>query len=420
MTASQRVKDLGRDAGFHLVGITSADKLTVEGARYLEWISEGRHGDMGWITPDRAERSADPRSVLPEARSVICVALAYRAPGSHSVGPIMGRVARYAWGRDYHTVLGERLQTFVAALRDEFGGEHRWYVDTGPLMERALAARAGVGWYGKNTNVLTERLGSWVVLGEIVSTLELEADEPLQRTCGSCRLCMVACPTGALGPAYTIDGRTCISYLTIEHRGPIPRQLRSSMGNWVFGCDICQEVCPPSMEPYLATPDARRSWARELRAQIATPISTGTHAPSTVTDTPPADNGPTPLSGEIAHRELDLLWLLQLTHDAYVEEFRGTAIKRAKVWMLRRNAAIALGNVGGTDCVEPLTSAMVGDEHPLVRGHAAWALGQIAVRHPAAGISARLSHALEIEQDGEVRLEIRLALEESEQAGPRD
>ena len=404
------IKRLGREAGFDLVRIAAATALHQERARYLRWIEQGRQGEMRWITPDWADRSSDPGRTLPEARAVICVGLAYWKGAPPADASSSGRVARYAWGRDYHAVLGEQLQLYAAALRERFGGEHRWLVDTGPLMDKAIAARAGLGWYGKNTNLLTERFGSWVVLGEIMTTLAIEPDAPLRRDCGACRLCLLACPTGALGPDYSIDSRKCISYLTIEHRGAIAPELRPSMGSWVFGCDICQDVCPPAMQPYLRTPSQRRAWARGVRRQIGRPGRETSDVDQT--DDRDAQREPAvgnPLFATGTRPALDLTWLLQITHEEYVGAFRGTAMRRAKAWMLRRNAAVALGNVGGPGALPALARALETDEHPIVRGHSAWALGRLACRHDV-DVSNVLESALETESDASVRREIEGAL----------
>jgi epoxyqueuosine reductase len=307
----------------------------------------------------------------------------------------------------------QRLERLVEGLRAEFGGDHRWYVDTGPVLERAHAARSGIGWVGKNTNLLTASFGSFVVLGEIITTLEIEPDRPIDQGCGSCRLCVVACPTGALGPEYTIDSRKCISYLTIEHRGPIPPQYRPLIGSWVFGCDICQEVCPPTMTRFLHSRDERRQWAEELR------IYTGhVNVPARSPSEPRLPGPDHPLFGDGVRPSVDLLWLLRLTQPQYVEAFRGSAIKRAKAWMLRRNAAVALGNVGTPNVIEAVACAMAHDEHPIVRGHAAWALGRLSVRHRVNHASDMLAAALEEETDTMVRTEIDLALLTALGSGP--
>ncbi len=270
MTGDARaVKELGREAGFDLVRITAASPLHEERARYLAWLEQGRQAEMKWMTADRAAVSSTPEAALTGAKSVVCVGLSYWAGHREPPVPGSGTIARYAWGRDYHAVLGDGLKKLAGRLREAMGGDHRWYVDTGPVMDKALAARSGLGWYGKNTNILTSEFGSYVLLGEILTTLELAPDAPLGRDCGACHLCSTACPTGALGPDYSIDAGKCISYLTIEHRGAIPLELRSAIGSWVFGCDICQDVCPPTMLPHLRTSAARREWSQEVRRVLA-------------------------------------------------------------------------------------------------------------------------------------------------------
>jgi len=402
---ARRVKQLGREAGFDLVRIASASDMHVERARYLAWIEDGRQAGMSWITAERAQRATSPTTVFPEARAVISVGLSYWGGHRPRSSGTDGKIARYAWGLDYHAVMGDRLERFADALHQEFGEHHRWYVDTGPTMDKAFAARSGLGFYGKNTNVLSEELGSFVLLGEILTSLDLTPDEPLGKDCGSCRLCVRACPTGALGPEYTIDSGRCISYLTIEHRGPIPRELRGAMERWVFGCDICQDVCPPTMEKYLRNPEERRAWAREVRAQLQTGRAQGAE----LGDPPMESRADNPLFAQNVRPHVDLLWLLSLTHEEYLDAFRGTAIRRAKVWMLRRNAAVALGNVGDTACLPALITAMQTDEHPVVRGHAAWALGQIGARLHEFDLDRHLLGALQRENDSAVRDEIEVA-----------
>ncbi|MGH2442693.1 MAG: tRNA epoxyqueuosine(34) reductase QueG [Chloroflexota bacterium] len=410
---SRRAKEIGRDAGFDLVRVAHAGEMHQERDRYLRWIAEGRHAEMQWITAERAQRATSPGSVAPGTRSVISVAMAYRH-GMASAGPGSGRIARYAWGADYHQVLGVRLTAMLEELKSEFGGDHSWYVDTGPMMDKALAARSGLGWYGKNTNILTEQFGSFVLLGEILTSLELEPDKPLTRDCGSCSLCTIACPTGALGPDYSIDSRKCISYLTIEHRGPIPRELRSLMGAWVFGCDICQDVCPPSSIPYLKTAEERRQWAQDVRGYLTgSGRANGAERPHGHEERG-QDLVVGPLFGEGVRPAVDLCWLLKLTQEQYLEAFRGSSIRRAKVWMLRRNAAIALGNTGGAGALAPLIDSMRGDEHPIVRGHAAWAAGRIVGRLHLDAAGQSLRQALECESDGSVREEINEALKSLE------
>lgn len=410
MTYSQspesRVRELGRDAGFDLVRIARAQAMHLERARYLEWVEQGRQGEMRWITRDWVEKSADPRTVLPDARSVVSVAMAYPIQRRPNDATGRGRIARYAWGRDYHNDVGERLQRLTSSLRLAFGSEQRWYVDTGRQMDKALAVRSGLGWYGRNTNVLTERFGSFVVLGEVITTLDLRADRAIDRDCGRCRLCVAACPTGALQGDYTIDARTCISYLTIEHRGPIPIELRDAIGAWVFGCDICQDVCPPSMLPRLKSLQERRAWTREVRQAVESARSASLVPNLDATSS-------ARYTGTGAREAVDLVWLLELSHAEYLEAFRGTAMRRAKVWMLRRNAAVALGNVGGADSARPIGRALINDEHPIVRGHAAWALARLHRRFSEIEVNTALREAMRTEGDAGVLWEIENALGQS-------
>lgn len=407
------VKRLGREVGFDLVRIGPAGDMHRERSRYLEWIADGRQAGMRWITPDRAVRASSPGTLLPDAQAVISLGLAYgsglrpRAPAG------TGHIARYAWGEDYHRVLGDMLKEYRTRLATHFGGEYRWYVDTGPAMDKAFAQRSGLGWYGKNTNILTQQFGSYVLLGEVITTLALRPDPALNRDCGSCSLCMAACPTGALGPDYTIDSRKCISYLTIEHRGPIPLELRPVIGRWVFGCDICQDVCPPTNAPYLGSAAERRRWAAEARRAVANARSRPgpDEAAGDVEQEAPEGERRyrTRLYAENVRTDVDLKWLLRLSHDEYVNTFRGSSIRRAKVWMLRRNAAVALGNTAGADAMPALWTAMLHDAEPAVRGHAAWAIAQIA-RREKLDITDELSAALPKEADETVRVEIDAAL----------
>ena len=207
---------------------------------------------LPWYTEARVRRGSDPQELLPGARSIIAVGMSYYAPddGSDRSPGEEGKVARYAWGDDYHQVMKDRLKTLVEGLSTRLDRpiRARWYVDDGPMLDRAAAERAGIGWFGKNTNILSPSHGSWIFLGQVITDLELEPDAPSKKTCGDCVRCIDACPTGAIVDAYVIDNTRCISYLTIENRGSIPRHLRSLMYDWVFGCDICQDVCPVNVK----------------------------------------------------------------------------------------------------------------------------------------------------------------------------
>jgi epoxyqueuosine reductase len=328
---------------------------------------------MGWMSR-RGEVRREPARVLPGARSVLCVALQYGPPvqgegaAAEPAGDLWPRVARYARGRDYHDLMGRRLQALAARVREAFPGTGaRPYVDTGPVLERELAARAGLGAVGKNTLLLHPEAGSYFLLGELFTTLSLAPDPPLADLCGTCTRCLQACPTGALPEPYRLDSRRCISYWTIEHRGALPAAARNLVGDWVFGCDLCQEACPwnaaptPATDPALLLPPERA--------------------------------------------ELDLAGLLRLDRDGYLHRFRGSPMKRAGLAGLRRNAAVAMGNRGDPRYLPALAGALA-DPDPLVRGHAAWALGRIG--GPEA--RAHLAAALAAEADGEVRREIVAAL----------
>ena len=299
-TLTESVKALALELGFDLVAIGPADPPE-HGPDFRRWIEAGHAGTMGYLDR-RLDERLDPRRVLPGARSVVCVALNYHQgqPVDLSWQP----VARYAWGRDYHDVMGPRLERLAAHLAEAGAARSRGYVDTGPVLERDLAARAGLGWVGKNTMLLHPRLGSWFFIGVLLTTADLTHDAPLHDRCGSCRACLDACPTGAFTAPYVLDSRRCISYLTIEHRGEIDPALHHGMAGWQFGCDVCQEVCP---------------WNRK--------------APVTAeTDLHPHDAYP---GAEVLSRMDD---------ETIRKRFRGTALLRAKSSGLRRNARIYLKN----------------------------------------------------------------------------
>jgi len=342
---------------------------------------------MAYLARD-PQRRLDPRRLLPEAQSIVVVARNYWvAPPDPDLlsDPSRGRIARYAWGLDYHTVLRPRLFALDAFLRQLSGRttHGKAYVDTGPVLEREWAAEAGLGFFGKNTCLIHPGLGSWLFLGVLIVPEVLEADAPPQHspprwtfaegrvgTCGHCARCLEACPTGAFAGPYTLDARRCISYLTIELRGPIPRHLRPLMGNWIFGCDLCQDVCP---------------W----NSRFAVP-----------TDEPAFR----PLPERVAPRLLDLLTI----GDAeFAARFRQSAVKRAKRRGLLRNACVALGNWGDPQAVPALVRALHNDVEPLVRGHAAWALGRIGTRVARQALDAARSR----EVDPMVQEEIREALD---------
>jgi epoxyqueuosine reductase len=355
--------------GFDLAGVAPATPAETAAA-YRDWLGAGLHGEMAYLEWSPARRT-HPARLWPEAASVVVVGLNYRPAEPDPAlweDPRRGRIARYALGDDYHGLLRERLEALLrwAAARDP-GLAGRCYVDVGPLLERDLAARAGLGWFGKNTCLLNRRQGSYFFLGALLVNRALPPDPRTTAHCGSCSRCLDVCPTRAFVAPYVLDARRCISYLTIELRGPIPRDLRPLVGNWVFGCDLCQEVCP---------------WNR--RAPAAT------------------EPGLAPRAGLTAP---ELIPLLGLTQAQFSARFRRSAVKRARLRGFLRNVCVALGNSGDPAAVPALSAALA---HPeaLVRGHAAWALGRLG------GAAARqaLLQAAETEADAWAREELEWAV----------
>lgn len=243
-SAEQRIKAKARDLGFTLVGIASAGALDEEASRLKEWLRRGYQATMAWMER-RIEKRNDPGEVLPGAKSVVCVAMNYYTSFEHHNDGDRGKISRYAWGEDYHRLIGQKLEELRAWMLEEFKGtEATWYVDTGPVLEKAWAQRAGIGWQGKHSNVISQQYGSWLFLGEVITTLALEPDPPATDHCGTCTLCIEACPTGAIVEPYVVDSGKCLSYLTIEHRTEITGEITKQFDGWIYGCDICQDVCP--------------------------------------------------------------------------------------------------------------------------------------------------------------------------------
>ncbi len=373
---TERLKSVARDLGLDAVGIARAQAYP-HGPFFRAWLDRGFHGTMGYLAHN-AERRLDPRAVLPDARSVVCAAKVYHRSGTPPPHDGSGRgvVSPYAWGDDYHDHMGRTLEHLAGWVRREHGDgtETRTYVDTGPVLERDVAATAGVGWIGKNTMLLSRELGSYFFLGEILTTVPFVPDAPTTDHCGSCTACLDACPTDAFAEPYDLDATRCISYLTIELKGSIPRELRPGMGNHIFGCDICQDVCP---------------WNR--RAPTCEDASyaprDGLHGPQ-------------------------LAPLMSMTDAAFRERFKGSPITRTKRRGLLRNVAVALGNVGGPGAVGALVSSL-GDAEPLVRGHAAWALGRLGGKVAGEALRDALMH----EADSGVRLEIETAIDDLGHSG---
>ena len=325
---------------------------------------------LPWYTEERVRRATNPEVLLPGSKSIISLAMSYLVEEAKTSGNTpKGKIARYAWGDDYHGVLKSRLKEFVDGLPLRVGRpvKTRIFVDDGPMIDRAAAERAGVGWFGKNTNILTSSHGSWVFLAQVITDLELDPDQPLKKTCGSCVRCIDDCPTGAIVAPYVIDNTRCISFLTIELRGPIPREMRPLVGDWVFGCDICQDVCPVNRKAELGLEPAFSQ-----RHDFSAP---------------------------------DLIPLLDLDDEGFRERFHNSPVKRAKRIGIQRNVCVALGNIGDDTAVDALAISLRGAE-PLVRMHAAWALGRIGGRRA----DEALRSALEGEADPEVVEEIEEAL----------
>ena len=330
------LSELALKSGFSLCRVTNAEPAP-HANEFRAWLAEGRHATMDWL-----ERGAEKRGnldlVLPGTRSVVVLATNY-FQGEKNVRA-RGRIARYAWGTDYHDVIEPRLLQLVSLL-EQHGGRQRYYTDTGPILERDFAARAGIGWHGKSTMVLHRKLGTWFFLSVILTTLELESDVPATAHCGSCTRCMVACPTQAIVAPQQLDARRCISYLTIENKGAIPMEFRVALGDRIYGCDDCLTACPWNRFA---------SASREITFQ-ATEATSG----------------------------VDLRDYLTWTEDEFRSRFRGSPIKRIKRRGFLRNVCVALGNVGMADDLPALQIASL-DAEPLIAEHAQWAVTQIEKR----------------------------------------
>jgi epoxyqueuosine reductase len=374
MSLTTALKQRARELGFCAVGVTGAEPFSQAETAAASRTQDGLMDGLSWWSEARAHASADPRRATPDAHSVIALAFpCFPSPsgGGQDEGGPRGRIASYALGRDYHEVLLERMQPLLAMLRER-GHVAKTYVDHGWMLDRAAAARAGLGWLGKNTNLLIPGVGSYVLLAEIVTSAELEPDQPLKKTCGSCDACMRVCPTGALIEPGVLDNRRCISFWTIEHHGVIPFDIRPLIGDWIFGCDLCQEICPVNVNPRAAAPDPQALEAF----------------------------GPT------IDARPRLEELLALDEDGFRARFRTSAVWRTRRSGLLRNVCIALGNIADRTSVPALATAL-DDLEPLVRGHAAWALGRLG----GGTARAQLERALRRETDVWVREECALALQ---------
>lgn len=366
---SARIKEEAQRLGFALVGISRLQAPPHEES-FAEWLRRGLGGELGYLKRTE-ELRRDPRKLMPWASSVVSVGMNYATPLRRPVGKLglKGWLSRYAWGDDYHDVMKHGLEALLERVRGLYPEpvEGKAFVDSGPVLERDLAGVAGIGWVGKNTQLISPRRGSWFFLGELFLSLELAYDRPIRDRCGKCDLCLKACPTGAFVGPYILDARRCISYLTIELKGAIPKHLRPLVGNHIFGCDICQEVCPYNVK--------------------ATPTSEEVFYPREGLYTP------------------ELTALLALSEEEFRRRFRQSPILRAKRRGFLRNVAVALGNSRRPEAVPALTQAL-GDHEPLVRRHVAWALGEIGTAESLEALRKRLG----IEPDREVREEIDEAI----------
>jgi epoxyqueuosine reductase len=332
-----------RQIGFDSCRIASCDR-PAHATEFRQWLRDGAHGEMNYMERGE-EKRCDPQKVLPGARSIVVLALNYfqgdeNRRSSRRAGAT-GTIARYAWGDDYHDLIAAKLDKLEQFLSG-FGGQQKRYVDTGPILERDHAAEAGIGWHGKNTMLINERLGTWFFLAEILTTLELPINEPFQDRCGTCERCIKACPTGAVTTPHRLDARRCISYLTIELKGSIPLELRPLIGDRIFGCDDCLDVCP---------------W--NLFAQISHETAFSARK----------------LTSGMLLREY-----LELTDTEFRQLFKSSPIKRIKRRGFLRNVCVALGNAGDPSDLPTLERAAA-DPEPLIAEHAAWAIEQIRTRH---------------------------------------
>jgi epoxyqueuosine reductase len=344
----ERLEAKARELGFAAFGVARADATPKTGERLRQWLEEGCHGDMIWMA-DTAERRGSPAGLWPEVRSVISLGMSY-APGVDPLAlaerPEVGRISVYAQGADYHDTVKKALKALARWMVEEAQCELKVFVDTAPVMEKPLAEAAGLGWQGKHTNLVSRADGSWLFLGAIYTTLELEPSQaPHPVHCGSCSACLDACPTNAFPAPFRLDARRCISYLTIEHKGPIPEEFREAIGNRIYGCDDCLSVCP--WNRFADT--ARRNQAFLPRAELVAPA---------------------------------LGDLLGLDDAGFRHVFAGSPIKRIGRGRMVRNAAIAAGNSGRAELV-PVLERLCGDEDPVVAEAASWAVGRLrATRQP--------------------------------------
>jgi len=371
VTLTKSIKDRALEIGFDLVGVSPVGSFP-ENQFYKEWLARGFAGEMKYMEREPQKRE-NITNLLPKARSVISCGLNYNTDYPYSIeetDKTRGWISRYAWGDDYHDIMKNKLSLLLEFMKEIAPGEvkSRVYVDTGPVLDRVYGKYSGIGWFGKNTCLINQEIGSWIFIGEIITNLELDYDNPVPDRCGTCTRCIDACPTGALVEPYVLDSRLCISYLTIELRDKIPLELRDKIENNIYGCDICQDVCP---------------WNRRAK----------------VTDEPsfqPREGLYTP----------DLSFLSGLSEEDFRSIFKGSPVKRAKRKGFLRNVLVAMGNSEKKDLV-PYIKKSLEDKEPLVRAHAAWALWRLE----GEGSYETLSNHLSVESDSMVREEIASILD---------
>jgi len=307
MTLTEEIKIKALELGFCKIGIAKAEILNVEGEHLKEWLRLGYQASMLWMEKN-VEKRVDPRNIVPNAQSVISVAINYYSPEEHTNEPTIGKISRYAWGNDYHILVTKRIEKLAECIKQLAPrSDNRYYVDTGPMMDKVWASRAGIGWQGKHTNFITKEYGSWVFLGEIITTEILDYDSPIEDFCGSCTACIEACPTDAIREPYIVDSNRCISYLTIEHRGEIAKELGKNFDQWIYGCDICQDVCP---------------WNKFQQ-------------PTEHNEFEPRIENINPLLKELEN----------ITQEEFSKRFKNSPIKRSKHEGIIRNASIVLDNI---------------------------------------------------------------------------
>ena len=361
---SENIRARATEVGFDTCRITNVTEGWLAEDRLRNFVAAGYHGQMGWME-ETLERRVHPQAMWPDARSAVVFGLNYGADynplddlekSDHAV------ISAYAKGKDYHTIIKKRLKRFARAFAEDTGEQVKVFVDTAPLMEKPLAALSGLGWQGKHTNLVSREFGSWLFLGVMLTSADLEADAPEIDHCGSCRACLDVCPTNAFPAPYQLDARKCISYLTIEHDGPIPKEFRKEMGNRIYGCDDCLAACPWN------------KFAKGARDM--------TLAANQMTDLPSLDD------------------LARLDEESFREAYAGSPIKRIKRRRFLRNVLIAIGNSGNKQFV-PSVVRLLGDDEPLVRGAAIWALKQLDTEEFEDQKAFRLCS----EQDDDVRAE---------------